>query len=112
MKQRSFPWISGLSVPVNAPRQLVAQCTSYGMAARVALAAKEGGPWTDAWLASRLHVSRGYLSRVLNGQQDMPGWMLTPIAYATGSRLVMQYDELFGERCPVQMLAVQLREAA
>jgi AraC-like DNA-binding protein len=113
MKQRAFPWIQGLPEPHGAPRRLVAQCTGYGMAARVALAAKPGGPWTDAWLASRLKVSRGYLSRVLNEQQPMPRWMLRPITYATGSRLVQQYHELFGtSECEVSRLADMLREAA
>ena len=94
MKQRVFPWIQGLSPPTDAPRSTVAHCDNYGMAARIALAAKPGGPWTDAWLATRLHVSRGYLSRVLNDQQPMPAWMHTPIAYATGSRLVLQFHAL------------------
>lgn len=94
MKQRSFPWISGVPQPVEAPQNVVAQCDGYGMAARVALASKAGGPWSDAWLASRLGVSRGYLCRVLKDQQPMPEWMLAPIAYATGSRLVLQYDAL------------------
>lgn len=93
-KQRVFPWIQGLSSPKDAPQNVVAQCQSYGMAARVALASKSGGPWSDAWLAQRLGVSRGYLCRVLKDQQPMPDWMLGPIAYATGSNLVLQYDAL------------------
>lgn len=91
MKQRSFPWISGVSQPTDAPRQAVIACADYGMAARVALEMKPGGPWTDAWLAARLGVSRGYLSRVLAGKQPMPEWMLRPIAFATGSRLILQF---------------------
>ena len=93
-KQRTFPWIQGLSAPTDAPQAVVAQCDTYGMAARVSLASKSGGPWTDAWLANRIGVSRGYLCRVLKDQQPMPDWMLVPIAYATGSRLVLQFDTL------------------
>jgi hypothetical protein len=94
VKQRNFPWIQSLSAPTDAPRSAVAQCTGYGMATRVALEMKAGGPWTDAWLASRLSVSRGYFSRVLSDKQDMPEWMLRPIAYATGSNLILQYHAL------------------
>lgn len=94
MKQRTFPWIQSLSAPTDAPRATVVQCTSYGMAVRVALEMKPGGPWSDAWLAGRLGVSRGYLSRVLADKKPMPEWMLRPIAFATGSRLVEQYHAL------------------
>lgn len=94
MKQRSFPWIQGISDPIDAPKRTVAQCENYGMAARIALEMKLGGPWTDSWLASRLGVSRGYLSRILNDQQPMPEWMLRPIAFATGSRLTLQYHAM------------------
>jgi hypothetical protein len=93
-KQRVFPWIQGLERPKDAPHAVVAQCDSYGMAARVALASKQGGPWTDSWLADRIGVSRGYLCRVLKDQQPMPEWMLIPLAYATGSNLPLQYDAL------------------
>lgn len=64
------------------------------MAARVALGMKSGGPWSESWLASRLGISRGYLSRVLNDQQPMPQWMRRPISYATGYRLVEQFHAL------------------
>lgn len=94
MKQREFPWIQAVSPPQDAPRAALAQCTSYGMAARVSLAAKPGGRWSDAWLATRLGVSKGYLSRVLNDKQEMPAWMIRPICYATGSNLVRQYADL------------------
>lgn len=94
MRQRSFPWMQSLQAPVNAPQHVVAQCASYAQAARVALAMKPGGPWTDAWLAERLKVSKGYLSRVLSGQQPFPRWMLQPVSFATGTRLLQQYDDL------------------
>lgn len=96
MKQRNFPWIQSLSAPTDAPRSTVAQCADhgYGMVARIALEMKPGGPWSDSWLASRLGVSRGYFSRVLSDKQDMPEWMLRPIAYATGSNLILQYHAL------------------
>jgi hypothetical protein len=64
------------------------------MAARVALKMKAGGPWSERWLAARLSVSSGYFSRVLNDQQPMPEWMLRPIAYATGSKLPLQYHAM------------------
>lgn len=118
MKQRVFPWIQGLSEPIDAPRHTVAQCANYGMAVRIALAAKPGGPWTDAWLADRLKVSRGYLSRILNDQQPMPEWMHKPIAYATGSRLIEQFhalqhalDDQDSTRALIRRLAAQLRPA-
>ncbi len=100
--------------------QVVSQCEGYGMAARVSLAMKPGGPWTEAWLAARLNVSRGYLSRVLCGHQPMPRWMHQPIAFATGTRLIQQYDDLqramragshFGERDAIHRLAA-LAQAA
>lgn len=94
MKQRSFPWIQGLSTPIDAARQTVARCDNHGVAALVALEMKPGGPWSDAWLAARLGISRGYMSRVLNDKQPMPEWMLRPIAYATGSNLILQYHAL------------------
>lgn len=94
VKQRKFPWMQALTPPTNAPQHVVAQCASYAQAARVALAMKPGGPWTDGWLAKRLGVSKGYLSRVLADQQPMPRWMLQPISFATGTRLVQQYDDL------------------
>lgn len=94
MRQRQFPWLQSVEAPQNAPQHVVAQCASYAQAARVALAMKPGGPWTDAWLAGRLKVSKGYLSRVLAGVQPMPRWMLQPISFATGTRLLQQYDDL------------------
>lgn len=94
MKQREFPWIQAVQTPQNAPQHVVAQCASYAQAARVALVMKAGGPWTDAWLAGRLKVSKGYMSRVLSGAQPMPRWMLQPISFATGTRLIQQYDDL------------------
>lgn len=120
MKQREFPWFNALPAPVNAPQHVVAQCASYGQAARVALAMKPGGPWSYAWLAKRLKVSKGYLSRVLNDQQPFPRWMLQPISFATGTRLIQQYDELQRalritdaptERDIVQRLAAMARAA-
>ena len=93
-KQHVFPWISGLSNPIDAPKRTVSQCETYGMAARVALEMKPGGPWSERWLAARLNVSSGYFSRVLNDQQPMPEWMLRPIAFATGSRLPLQYHAM------------------
>ncbi len=95
MKQHHFPWISALPAPRNEPPNIIAQCTSYGMAARLGLQLKQGGPWTESWLAQRLGLkSRGHMSRILNGAQNMPRWMLEPIAWATGSRAVLQYDQL------------------
>ncbi|OGT59739.1 MAG: hypothetical protein A3E01_04560 [Gammaproteobacteria bacterium RIFCSPHIGHO2_12_FULL_63_22] len=95
MKQRSFPWISSVPEPRSELPHVIAQCTSYGMAARLSLQLKPGGPWSDSWLAQRLGVkSRGHMSRLLNDKQPMPRWMLTPIAYATGSKAILQYDQL------------------
>lgn len=120
MKQRNFPWMQAIEHPRNAPQHVVAQCASYGQAARVALAMKPGGPWTDAWLAQRLKVSKGYMSRVLSGIQPFPRWMLQPISFATGSRLLQQYDDLQRalritdaptERDIVQRLAAMARAA-
>lgn len=111
-RQRKFPWIQGLAEPARADVRAVARCTGLGMAAKAALQAKPGGPWTDAWLASRLGVSRGYLSRILADKQDMPDWMIRPICYATGTWLVQQYDELFGEPCEVSAVAALLQPRA
>lgn len=121
MKQRTFPWISGLSEPRTELPQVIAQCTSYGMAARLSLQLKPGGPWSDSWLASRLEIkSRGHMSRLLNDKQPMPRWMLIPIAWATGSKAILQYDQLqramrvsAGEtqRDTIERLAAQLRAA-
>ncbi len=95
MKQRNFPWISALPEPRAEAPALIAQCASYGMAARLSLELKPGGPWTDSWLAKRLGLkSRGHMSRLLNDKQPMPRWMLQPIAYATGSKAILQYDQL------------------
>jgi hypothetical protein len=94
MKQRSFPWMQAVQAPQNAPQHVVAQCASYAQAARVALLTKPGGPWSDAWLAGRLGITRGYLSLILSGQKPFPRWMLQPVSFATGSRLVQQYDDL------------------
>lgn len=96
VKQRNFPWIQALSPPTDAPRSVVAQCAelSYGTVVRIALEMKAGGPWSDAWLASRLGVSRGYFSRILSDKQPMPEWMLRPIAFATGSNLILQFHKL------------------
>jgi len=119
MQQREFPWMQALTPPANVGREHVAACKSIGMAARVSLRLKPGGPWSDSWLASRLGVTRGYLSRVLNDKQDMPRWMLEPIAWATGSRLVLQYGELERAlsaldkgRCPIETLVEQIRREA
>lgn len=122
MKQRKFPWISALPEPRAELPHLVAQCTGYGMAARLSLELKPGGPWTESWLAQRLGLkSRGHMSRLLNDKQTMPRWMLLPIAYATGSKAILQYDQLqramriaAGEttRDAVERLAQQARAAA
>lgn len=93
MPQREFPWIAALSAPTAACAKLVGQCEHYGMAARVSLRLKGSG-FSESWLASRLGISRGHLSRILNGSQEMPRWMLKPIAWATGSLLIQQYDDL------------------
>ena len=93
MRQRTFPWMQTMSPPTDAPMQVVAQVTSYGQAARVALAMKSGC-FTESWLASRLGISRGYFSRILNDVQPMPRWMFNAISWATGSRIVEQYDEM------------------
>lgn len=108
-RQRKFPWIQGLAEPAKVDMRAVARCTGRGMAARAALQAKPGGPWTDAWLATRLGVSRGYLSRILTDKQEMPDWMVRPICYATGTWLVQQYAELFDEPCEVTAVANLIR---
>ena len=94
MKQREFPWMVALSAPKQADQRLVLQCQSYGMAARVSIRLKCGS-FTESWLRQRLGLkSRGYFSDLLNDKAPMPRWMLKPIAWATGSALILQYDDL------------------
>lgn len=108
-KQRKFPWIQGVAAPASEDRRAVASCQDRAHAARSSLSAKPGGPWTDSWLAGRLGISRGYMSRVLSGKQELPDWMITPICYATGSLLLQQYVDLLEPQCEVEMVAAMIR---
>lgn len=92
--QRSFPWMQSVAAPSFAPRDVVTQVKDYGMAVRVALKGKPGGPWTQNWLAERIKVSRGYMSKVLSDPNRFQHWMIDPICWATGSWLVKQFHDL------------------
>lgn len=92
--QRTFPWMAALPAPQDAPQTLVAACADEGEAMQVAMRLKQGGPYSDAWFASRLGVSRSYLCEIKKGGKPMPVWMRKPFAHLTGSQIVSQYHDL------------------
>lgn len=92
--QRTFPWMSALPNPQPAPQQLLAACTSETDAIAVALRLKQGGPYSDAWIAARLRISRSYFCEIKKGAKPMPVWMRRPFAYLTGWLIVSQWHDL------------------
>lgn len=92
--QRTFPWMGVLPSPQDAPQSLVAACADEGEAMRIAMKIKPGGPYSDAWFATRLGVSRSYLCEIKKGAKPMPVWMRKPFAHLTGSNVLRQWHDL------------------
>lgn len=97
MKQaviREFSFLEGSKPPMDASAEILAVCGSYGDCIIASLKLSEKTK-TLSWLGKRIGIkSRGYMSDLAKGKKDTPRHLLIPIAHATGSRLILQFDEI------------------
>lgn len=97
MKQtviREFAFIEGTKPPLDASAEILAVCGSYGDCILASLKLSDKTK-TLSWLGKRLGIkSRGYMTDLSKGHKEVPRHLLIPIAHATGSRLILQFDEI------------------
>ncbi len=94
LSQRRFHWLAGLPDPQPAPQGVLAAVHSEGEAIAVSMRMKPGGPYTDAWYAERLGISRSYLCEIKKGGKPMPRRLRMPFASLTGTTLLQQFEQL------------------
>lgn len=93
MNQQSFPWLSGVSAPLDVPDQVVTLCRSEAEAVAQCIEiarAKFGRSQADiarmcGW------SSTSYLSEIRKGRKAMPSAKAALFGYATGCNLLHQY---------------------
>ncbi len=96
----------------DAPARLLRQIESEAQALAVSIRA---GHHKLDYIAACIGKSRGYVSRLQNGERPIPPKLIGPLCGATGSNLLAQFIALqnaLGDICPVEDLAQQLRSAA
>jgi len=116
--QREFPWLSAMPSPVDAPRCVLAACTSAADALNVSIAARK---FSAAKYADLLGVSPSFMSLMRHGERPIPEWFVKPLCALTGTNLLSQWFALQGaldslqrtpERVRIERLAASLRSAA
>lgn len=112
--QRSFPFLSILPAPVNAPADLVRRIDTDAQALAVSLIGMKHG-----YVAASLGISHAYLSQMVHGRA-VPEWMVTPFCHLVGSRLLAQVRALRDaqdfaagiEAAAIRRMAAELRACA
>lgn len=101
--------------PKDAPAKVLRQVESEAQALAISIHA---GNFKLDYIAARIGKSRGYVSRMQNGERPIPEKLVGPLCAATGSNLLLQFIELQAalnefetERSQIKRLA-RLLEAA
>lgn len=89
--QREMPLLAGLPAPRDASEKTLRLCESEQDAIAVAIRLSR---CTQAEIARRMGISRGYLTMLKTGERVLTSDMAARFAIATGSRLVRQYRDL------------------
>ncbi|MDR3445963.1 hypothetical protein [Dyella sp.] len=77
--------------PKDAPAKLLRQIDSEAQALAISIAA---GHHKLDYIAATVGKSRGYVSRLQNGERPIPEKLVEPLCAATGSNLLRQFIEL------------------
>jgi hypothetical protein len=118
--QRNFEFFRDFQLktpPVDAPSKIVRQIETPRMAMRTTLKA-QGMKLLS--VATQLHISEGYLSKLVNEKEPMPEWFAEAFCWVTGNNLLRQhiaFNEALDERRDradwiERKLAAELRSAA
>lgn len=83
-----------MQAPQRAPQTVLTACRNEVDAMLIAMRMKPGGPFSAAWFADRLGISRSYLSEIKAGRKPFPVRLRKPFAYLTGTWLLSQYHDL------------------
>jgi hypothetical protein len=89
--QTSFPFLSVMPAPKNAPDALVARITSASEAIAVSMRANG---FKQSWYAAQLGKSEAYISLIASGKRPVPRWFVQPFCVLAGSNLLRQYLDL------------------
>lgn len=116
--QTSFPFLSVMPAPKDAPDALVARISSESEAVAVSMRAKG---FKQSWYAAQLGKSEAYISLIASGKRPVPRWFVKPFCVLSGSNLLEQYIELRAalaslrdqreSRCVIDTYAQLLRAA-
>jgi hypothetical protein len=85
--QGAFPFLAAVRPPTAAPGAFVGACDEVGA---IRLAAQQSG-MDDFEIADHLHISHGYMSKVLHGTAGMHGKRLVSFMRITGSLAPLQW---------------------
>lgn len=117
--QTTFPFLSILPAPKDAPDALVARVSSESEAVAVSLRAKR---FKQSWYAAQLGISEAYVSQIANGRREVPDWFVEPFCVLSGSNLLKQHRDLQAAlkaikeqacaKAAIQRMAEDLRLAA
>lgn len=117
--QTSFPFLSAMPSPKDAPDALVARISSESEAVAVSMRAKG---FKQSWYAAQLGKSEAYISLIASGKRPVPRWFVKPFCVLSGSNLLAQHIELQTAlaslreqrqaRCQIDAYAELLRLAA
>lgn len=89
--QTSFPFLSAMPAPKDAPDALVARISSESEAVAVSMRAKG---FKQSWYAAQLGKSEAYISLIAAGKRPVPRWFIKPFCVLSGSNLLAQHIEL------------------
>lgn len=116
--QTSFPFLSAMPAPKDAPDSLVARISSESEAVAVSMRAKG---FKQSWYAAQLGKSESYISLIASGKRRVPRWFVKPFCVLSGSNLLAQHIELQAAlatvreqreaRCVIDTYADMLRAA-
>lgn len=117
--QTSFPFLSLMPEPKDAPEALLLRVSSDQQAIAISIAARG---FKQAWYAAQFGKSEAYISQIVNGKRSVPAWFVEPFCVLSGSNLLKQYRDLTDalaaireQSCAkraIQRLADELRAAA
>ncbi|NII73939.1 hypothetical protein FHW84_002512 [Dyella sp. SG562] len=101
--------------PKDAPQRVLRQVETEAQALAISI---QASTHKLDYIAARIGKSRGYVSRMQNGERPIPEKLVGPLCAATGSNLLLQFIELQAalnefetERSQIKRLA-RLLEAA
>jgi hypothetical protein len=115
--QTKFPFLAVMQAPKRAPDGMVARIESEAQAVAVSL---QSSHCKQAYIAAQLGISPTYLSLIRHGERPLPGRLVVPLCYLTGTWLIQQHRD-FREAlavvqgrtdCIVAAMANELRRVA